>query len=186
MLVRSIVLRGFDQQMANIVTESMQQRGVNFHFRCIPKSVEKLENGRLLAKWTKTDDPTQEFSDEFDTVLFAVGRRALTRELNLEKAGVKIAGEGEKIDAVNEQTNVPHIYAVGDVLYVSSCLTVHFCRFNFKNKFIISVSPTEKTRANSSSHSRWSSLGQTPFRQQQNPNALHECCDDCLQPFGIR
>lgn len=32
-LVRSIVLRGFDQQMANIVTESMQQRGINFHFQ---------------------------------------------------------------------------------------------------------------------------------------------------------
>lgn len=51
-------------------------------------------------------------------MLFAVGRRALTRELNLDKAGVKTAGEGEKIDAINEQTNVPHIYAVGDVLFV--------------------------------------------------------------------
>lgn len=71
-------------------------------------------------KWINTDDPSQEFSDTFDTVLFAIGRRALTRELNLDKAGVKTAGEGEKIDAVNEQTNVPHIYAVGDVLYVSS------------------------------------------------------------------
>lgn len=78
-----------------------------------------MPDGKLLAKWTPTDDPTQEFSDIFDTVLFAVGRRALTRELHVDKAGVKVAGDGEKIDAVDEQTNVPHIFAVGDVLYVS-------------------------------------------------------------------
>lgn len=81
--------------------------------------MEKQEDGKLLVKWSKTDDPSQEFSDTFDTVLFAIGRRALTRELHLDKAGVKTAGDGEKIDAVNEQTNVSHIYAVGDVLYVS-------------------------------------------------------------------
>lgn len=39
--------------------------------------------------------------------------------MHVDKAGVKVAGDGEKIDAVDEQTNVPHIYAVGDVLYVS-------------------------------------------------------------------
>lgn len=32
-LVRSVVLRGFDQQMANIITESMQQKGVKFLFK---------------------------------------------------------------------------------------------------------------------------------------------------------
>lgn len=103
-----------------------------FFFSCIPKSVEKQDDGKLLVKWIKTDDPSQEFSETFDTVLFAIGRRALTRELNLDKAGVKTAGEGEKIDAVNEQTNISHIYAVGDVLYVSllmkkSIYTLHFC-----------------------------------------------------------
>lgn len=29
-LVRSIILRGFDQQMANIIAESMQEKGVKF------------------------------------------------------------------------------------------------------------------------------------------------------------
>lgn len=48
--------------------------------------------------------------------------------MHVDKAGVQVAGDGEKIDAVDEQTNVPHIFAVGDVLYVnfvsSSC---QFC-----------------------------------------------------------
>lgn len=85
-------------------------------YRSVPKSVEKLDSGKLKVTWV--DDSKQEFSDEFDTILFAIGRRALTKELKLENAGVKVAGDGDKIDAVNEQTNVPHIFAVGDVLYV--------------------------------------------------------------------
>lgn len=69
-------------------------------------------------KWANNTNET--FSDKFDTVLFAIGRRALTKELNLEKAGVKVVeGGSDKIDTENERTNVPHIYAVGDVLHVS-------------------------------------------------------------------
>jgi pyruvate/2-oxoglutarate dehydrogenase complex dihydrolipoamide dehydrogenase (E3) component len=56
--------------------------------------------------------------DVYDTVLFAIGRRALTKDLKLENAGVISIPDNDKIDAVNETTNVPHIYAVGDVLHV--------------------------------------------------------------------
>lgn len=90
---------------------------LNLILRCIPKAVEKDADGKLHVSWTNSKG--EEFSDVFDTVLFAIGRRALTKELHLDRAGVKVAGDGEKIDAVNEQSNVPHIYAVGDVLYVS-------------------------------------------------------------------
>jgi len=55
----------------------------------------------------------------YDTVLFAIGRRALTEELKPENAGLKLVPETNKIEAINEQTNVPNIYAVGDVLHVS-------------------------------------------------------------------
>lgn len=76
---------------------------------------------KLKAPWT--NECGEQFSDIFDNGLFAIGRRALTRELHLDKAGVTVAGDGEKIDAVNEQTNVPHIFAVGDVLYKKPELT---------------------------------------------------------------
>lgn len=55
----------------------------------------------------------------YDTVLFAIGRRPLTEELKPENAGLKLHSETSKIDAINEQTNVPNIYAVGDILHVS-------------------------------------------------------------------
>ncbi|KAH1017673.1 hypothetical protein HUJ05_008281 [Dendroctonus ponderosae] len=120
-MIRSVPLRGFDQQMANIIVAEMEDKGVKFLQKSIPKSVEKLDSGKLKVTWT--NEAQQEFSDEFDTILFAIGRRALTKELNLDTAGVKVAGDGEKVDAVNEQSNVPHIYAVGDVLYKKPELT---------------------------------------------------------------
>eukprot|EP01099_Mayorella_cantabrigiensis_P005858 TRINITY_DN475_c0_g1_i2.p1 TRINITY_DN475_c0_g1~~TRINITY_DN475_c0_g1_i2.p1 ORF type:complete len:339 (+),score=92.32 TRINITY_DN475_c0_g1_i2:130-1017(+) len=62
----------------------------------------KLDNGEIKT-------------EEYNTVLFAIGREAETRFLALDKAGVKVNPSG-KFTTVNERTNVPHIYAVGDVL----------------------------------------------------------------------
>ncbi|XP_045542761.1 thioredoxin reductase 1, mitochondrial isoform X2 [Papilio machaon] len=112
-LVRSVPLRGFDQQMAHLVTAEMEERGVRFHHKCVPLSVEKLESGQLKARWQNTDTGEQ-CEDVFDTVLMATGRYALTKALNLPAAGV--VTENGKISAPTEQTNVGHIFAVGDVL----------------------------------------------------------------------
>ncbi|XP_013140277.1 PREDICTED: thioredoxin reductase 1, mitochondrial isoform X1 [Papilio polytes] len=114
-LVRSVPLRGFDQQMAQLVTAEMEERGVRFHHKCVPLSVEKLESGQLKARWQNTDTGEQS-EDVFDTVLMATGRYALTKALNLPAAGVTVVTESGKISAPTEQTNVGHIFAVGDVL----------------------------------------------------------------------
>jgi glutathione reductase (NADPH) len=47
-------------------------------------------------------------------VLFATGRRPFLKGLNLEAAGVGVEGQRIPVDA-DQRTNVPHIYAVGDV-----------------------------------------------------------------------
>lgn len=114
-LVRSVPLRGFDQQMASIITNEMKEKGVTFHMKCIPVSVEKLQNGQLKATWLNTES-NEKSEDVFDTVLLATGRYALTEQLRLDSAGVSVLAENGKIIAKTEQTNVPHIYAVGDVL----------------------------------------------------------------------
>lgn len=120
-MVRSIALRGFDQQMANIVTEEMQNRGVNFVFQAKPKKIEKQGDGKLLVDWVDKEGATHQ--DVYDTVLFAIGRKALTEQLKPENAGLKLVPETAKIDAIDEQTNVPNIYAVGDVLHKKPELT---------------------------------------------------------------
>ncbi|XP_053948113.1 thioredoxin reductase 2, mitochondrial isoform X1 [Anastrepha ludens] len=113
-MVRSVVLREFDQQMAGIIKDSMVERGVKFLFTTLPKAVEKTNDGRFLVKWSNSNTG-EEGSDTFDTVLFAIGRKGLVDDLNLSAAGVEV--KHDKIVANDaEETNVPHIYAVGDIL----------------------------------------------------------------------
>ncbi|XP_058818159.1 thioredoxin reductase 1, mitochondrial isoform X2 [Topomyia yanbarensis] len=123
-MVRSILLRGFDQQMATMVGDAMVEKGIKFLHKTQPKSVEKQADGRLLVKYASDDG--EEGSDVYDTVLFAIGRTACTLDLKLDQAGVVTAenGKSDKLDVDSfEQTNVQNIYAVGDVLYKRPELT---------------------------------------------------------------
>uniref|UniRef100_A0A8C8BC37 Thioredoxin reductase 2 n=1 Tax=Otus sunia TaxID=257818 RepID=A0A8C8BC37_9STRI len=114
-MMRSIPLRGFDQQMASLVTEHMESYGTKFLKRCFPTKVEKLESNRLQVTWKNTDLGTEE-TDSFDTVMWAVGRAPDTETLNLETVGVKTNSEtGKIIVDASEATSVPHIYAIGDI-----------------------------------------------------------------------
>ncbi|XP_027628410.1 thioredoxin reductase 2, mitochondrial [Tupaia chinensis] len=114
-MMRSIPLRGFDQQMSSLVTESMASHGTRFLRRCTPSRVRKLADGRLQVAW-QDHAAGKEDTGTFDTVLWAIGRAPETRSLNLEKAGVNTNPESQKIlvDA-REATSVPHVYAIGDV-----------------------------------------------------------------------
>lgn len=124
-MVRSIFLRGFDQQMANLVGEEMKSRGVKFIRDTTPTAVEKTEDGRLLVRYQVKDGGEQ--TEVYDTVLFAVGRKANTADLNLEAAGVKLAHRSPKFAVDDEErTNVDNIYAVGDVLEGRPELTRNF------------------------------------------------------------
>jgi len=59
----------------------------------------------------------------YDTVLFATGRAPETKELCLEKTGVVLDADSGKIRCSKEQTNIKHIYAVGDIVYGAPELT---------------------------------------------------------------
>lgn len=116
-MVRSILLRGFDQQMADKAGEYMEKHKVKFIRKAVPTKIELLEEGpprRLRVDYQHTESG-ETGSEEFNTVLFAVGRDPDTSSLSLSKAGVKYNEKSGYIPVVYEQTNVPHIYAIGDV-----------------------------------------------------------------------
>eukprot|EP01138_Halocafeteria_seosinensis_P012862 gb/GECG01013139.1/.p1 GENE.gb/GECG01013139.1/~~gb/GECG01013139.1/.p1 ORF type:complete len:618 (+),score=95.37 gb/GECG01013139.1/:1-1854(+) len=113
-MVRSILLRGFDQQCAEIIGENMQHHGTHFIRKAVPKEITKQDDGKLKVTYVMKDD-NSEYSDVFDTVLAATGRYADTKGLDLQNAGVQVAKNG-KIPVQNEQSNVPHIYAIGDIV----------------------------------------------------------------------
>ncbi|KAJ1623346.1 thioredoxin reductase 3 [Pavlovales sp. CCMP2436] len=124
-LVRSRPLRGFDGQMAELLTKHMKdEHGVRFIRGATPSKIEQLEpaggegRGRLRVSWTLADGVGGSFeeSDEYDTVLLAIGRDAQTANLGLECAGVRIDAASGKIVSDGEQTSAPHIHAIGDVL----------------------------------------------------------------------
>ncbi|EOA97359.1 Thioredoxin reductase 3, partial [Anas platyrhynchos] len=119
-MVRSILLRGFDQEMAEKIGAHMETHGVTFIRNLqIFIQVEKLEDGtpgRLKVTAQFTEGP-ETFVGEYNTVLIAIGRDACTRNIGLETIGVKINEKNGKIPVnEEEQTNVPYVYAIGDIL----------------------------------------------------------------------
>lgn len=116
-MVRSILLRGFDQQMANLIGTYMETHGIKFARGCIPYEITRIkegEPGELLVKYK--DENGQSHEEVYNTVLLAVGRDVCTDDLNLDKVGVKLNPKNKKIITTFEQTNVSNIYAVGDVI----------------------------------------------------------------------
>ena len=77
--------------------------------------VTKLEeNGdRLIATFMGNGAPEE--PQQYDLVLVAVGRRPNGKRVGAEKAGVRIDGHGFIPVNRQQQTNVPHIYAIGDI-----------------------------------------------------------------------
>ena len=102
------VLRGFDEDLRIGLEAGLQDRGVKFIYETTVRGLEK-----------QGDDILVHYSDEVDApygaVMFATGRRANTKGLGLEAAGVELHSTGAvKVDKYSQST-VPSIYAVGDV-----------------------------------------------------------------------
>ncbi|EDK99269.1 thioredoxin reductase 3 [Mus musculus] len=118
-MVRSVLLRGFDQEMAEKVGSYLEQQGVKFQRKFTPILVQQLEKGlpgklKVVAKSTEGPETVEGI---YNTVLLAIGRDSCTRKIGLEKIGVKINEKNGKIPVNDvEQTNVPHVYAIGDIL----------------------------------------------------------------------
>uniref|UniRef100_A0A8C5D234 Thioredoxin reductase 2 n=1 Tax=Gadus morhua TaxID=8049 RepID=A0A8C5D234_GADMO len=114
-MVRSIALRGFDQQMAGLVTDHMQAYGTRFAWGCVPQRVDKLPSGALQVTWADTRTGKEE-TDSFDSVLWAVGRAPEAKALGLDKVGVEVNREtGKIVVGADESTSVSNIYAFGDI-----------------------------------------------------------------------
>ena len=115
-MMRSIPLRGFDQQMAGHIKTYMEETAkIKFLAGAVPTAVELTDGGRKKVTWQLKDGTTA--SDEYDTVLLAIGRNVCTDAIGLDAAGVKVNPRSGKVPvASTEQTNVPHIYALGDII----------------------------------------------------------------------
>lgn len=93
-MVRSIFLRGFDQDMAGRISEYMGTMGTKFIRNATPSKLEKSESGKIKVTWEQGAKKEVK-TDEFDTVLFAIGRYAFTAGISMENAGVVCEKNGK-------------------------------------------------------------------------------------------
>uniref|UniRef100_A0A3B5QL87 thioredoxin-disulfide reductase (NADPH) n=1 Tax=Xiphophorus maculatus TaxID=8083 RepID=A0A3B5QL87_XIPMA len=115
LMVRSVALRGFDRQMAGLVTDYMEAYGTRFVWRSVPKRVDRLPSGTLQVTWSDTETG-REHRDTYDSVLWAVGRAPETKTLGLDKLAVQLNQEtGKIVVGPDESTSVPNVYAFGDI-----------------------------------------------------------------------
>uniref|UniRef100_A0A8C5GIK1 thioredoxin-disulfide reductase (NADPH) n=1 Tax=Gouania willdenowi TaxID=441366 RepID=A0A8C5GIK1_GOUWI len=120
-MVRSILLRGFDQDMANRAGAHMEEHGIKFLRKYVPIKVEELEAGtpgrlKVTAKSTETDEIIE---GEYNTVCLKVAAYACNVSLPLQllSCSIQEALKNGKVPVNDEeQTNVPHIFAIGDIL----------------------------------------------------------------------
>lgn len=92
--------------------------GVKVLTEVLPVSVEKQgDDGRLLVKFSTGEE------DTFDTVLSARGRYPDLGALNAAGIGLAMDSSTGKLLCRGEQTSVPHVYAVGDVVQGTPELT---------------------------------------------------------------
>lgn len=102
------ILASEDEDISRFLTRSFSQRGIDVLPSC---RYEKLDVGENDVTTTLTDG--QQIRTE--SVLFAVGRTSSTEGLNLGAVGVELDARGNIPTDESMRTNVPHIYAVGDV-----------------------------------------------------------------------
>ncbi len=103
------ILRHYDHSVRDRLLQISIKKGIDFRFHAPFESVEKKEDGTLVIR-TVGQDPI-----EADLLMFATGRNPNSRGLGLEALGVEIDAIGAiKVDE-DSQTNVPSIFAVGDV-----------------------------------------------------------------------
>ena len=104
------LLPGQDPDLVAVVHRGLKKRKVDIQLDSLAQRWEKIDGGvRVHVK-----GPKAEKTFDVDWVLSTVGRRPNSEGLGLEKIGVKVE---KGFIGVNEkrQTNVPHVYAIGDV-----------------------------------------------------------------------
>ncbi len=101
------VLRGFDGDVRRFLQEELVKKGIEVRCHTNVARIDKAAGALTVA----LDDGT---TIDCDQVLYATGRRPLTRNMGLEKAGVALDEIGTiKVDGWSK-TSAPNIYAIGD------------------------------------------------------------------------
>ena len=104
------ILPRFDTDLAKRLKQSLGKRGIEINTQAQVTGISE-NDGEYTVSFTRKG---KEESVVADKVLMAVGRRANLDSLNLSDIGIECSRRGVAVNEVM-QTNVPHIYAIGDI-----------------------------------------------------------------------
>jgi glutathione reductase (NADPH) len=103
------LLRGYDTALSDRLLQISLAKGLQFRFNTALERVDRAADGSLRVQLQGGE------ALDCDLLLFAIGRQPCTAGLGLENAGVAVDARGAIRVDDHQRTNVPGIYAVGDV-----------------------------------------------------------------------
>jgi len=95
-----------DREISNILMKNYQKKGIEFKLNA---KVVEVKEGSVIYELNG-----ERFSVEADKVLMSIGRRPVVEGIGLENIGVEVERGRIKVDE-RGKTNVPEVYAAGDV-----------------------------------------------------------------------
>ena len=107
------ILPGSDPELVKLLARSLQKQGIAIKTATKAAGYEKTKSGlRVTVEPVAGGEPE---TLDADKILLAVGRVPVTEGLNLEAAGVRTDERGFVPTNEHMETNVPGVYAIGDV-----------------------------------------------------------------------
>lgn len=107
------IIPGMDGALSKELQKILKKQGMKFSLSTAVSGVERIGDS---VRVTATDKKGEKVIFEGDYCLVSVGRRPYTDGLSLENAGVELDERGRVKVNDHLQTNIPNIYAIGDVV----------------------------------------------------------------------
>ncbi len=107
------IIPGADKDIVKPLHNRIKGRYENIFLKTKVTGMEALKSG---LKVTFEDEKGETFTDTFDKVLVAVGRKPNGKPIDADKAGVAVDDPGFIAVDSQQRTHVPHIFAIGDVV----------------------------------------------------------------------
>lgn len=101
------LLRGFDEDIGDFITQEMDKKGVNILLNTDITAINKTKNSLISS--------TNKQQIESDLILYATGRTPNIEHLGVDMLEIKLSENGAIKVNDNYQTNITSIYALGDV-----------------------------------------------------------------------
>ncbi|MGX9718888.1 dihydrolipoyl dehydrogenase [Stenotrophomonas acidaminiphila] len=111
------LMPGADKDLVKPLADRLKKQGIDVHLKTKASGVTADKKGITVTFEAATagEKPAME-SGTFDRVLVAVGRAPNGRKIDADKAGVEVTDRGFIPVDRQMRTNVPHIFAIGDIV----------------------------------------------------------------------